>query len=109
MLFAGGAFVVIIGAYCAVRSYLKASILATIINVVLILGALSLARGVIQWSFETHYHVQTSEASHTEPGAVLFMMSYGTLSIAGLAIFNKWVRQTNVSTPRQLSRTGNSA
>jgi hypothetical protein len=95
MLIAGIAVAGAVGGYCAVRSEKKASSLATIINFVLIVGALQLVGGVVRWGFETFYRVPSSEAGHSEPGAVLFMASYGALSVLSLVVFNKWVTPKN--------------
>jgi hypothetical protein len=96
MLFAGAALVVVIGGYWLVRSEKEAWILANIIDVVLVLGALSLVYGVFKWGFETIYRVQGSEWGHSRPGELLFRVSYGALSVAGLAVFNYWVRKANI-------------
>jgi hypothetical protein len=96
MLFAGAALVVVIGGYWLIRSEKEAWILANIIDVVLVLGALSLVYGVGRWGFETIYRVQSSEWGHSRPGEVLFRVSYGTLSVVGLAVFNYWVRRANI-------------
>jgi hypothetical protein len=100
MLFAGAALVVVIGGYWLVRSEKEAWILANIIDVVLVLGALSLVYGVVRWGFETIYRVQSSEWGHSRPGEVLFRVSYGTLSVVGLAVFNYWVRKADISSQR---------
>jgi len=98
MLFAGAGLVVMFGGYWLIRSEKKVCILANIIDVVLVLGALSLVYGVARWGYETIYRVQSSEWGHSRPGEVLFRVSYGTLSVAGFAVFNYWVRKANVST-----------
>jgi hypothetical protein len=95
MLFAGMALVSAIGGYCAVRSEKKASSLAAIINLVLILAALQLVLGIAQWGYETINRVPSSQSGLSEPGEVLFRVGYGSLSVVGLIVFNKWVRQTN--------------
>ncbi len=100
MLFAGGALVVMLGGYWLIRSEKGAGTLANIIDAVLVLGALSLVYGVARWGYETIYRVQSSEWGHSRPGEVLFRVSYGTLSVAGFAVFNYWVRKANISSPR---------
>ncbi len=100
MLIARAALVAMIGGYWLIRSEKGAGILANIIDVVLVLGALSLVYGVARWGFETIYRVQSSEWGHSRPGELLFRLSYGTLSVVGLAVFNYWVRKANISSPR---------
>ncbi len=100
MLIAGAALVVMIGGYWLIRSEKEAWILANIIDVVLVLGALSLVYGVVRWGFETIYRVQSSEWGHSRPGELLFRLSYGTLSVVGLAVFNYWVRKADISSQR---------
>jgi len=97
MLFAGAALVMAVGGYWLIRSEKKARIAATIISVVIGLGALSMVYGLVLWGFETIYRVQSSEWGHSRPGEVLFRVSYGALSVAGLAAFQYWVRKANVS------------
>ncbi len=100
MLFAGAGLVVIFGGYWLIRSEKEAWILANIIDVVFVLGSLSLVYGVARWGFETIYRVQGSEWGHSRPGEVLFRVSYGTLSVAGFAVFNYWVCKPNISSQR---------
>jgi hypothetical protein len=97
MLFAGVAIVVMLGGYWPIRSEKGADILANIIDVILVLGALSLVYGVALWGYETIYRVQSSELGHSRPGEVLFRVSYGTLSVAGFAVFHYWVRKASIS------------
>ncbi len=89
-----------LGGYWLIRSEKGAGTLANIIDAVLVLGALSLVYGVARWGYETIYRVQSSEWGHSRPGEVLFRVSYGTLSVAGFAVFNYWVRKANISSPR---------
>ena len=89
MLFAGAALVVMIAGYWLIRSQKNASILAAIIDIVLLLGAVSLIYGVAEWG----YGLGTFTT-----GEVLFRLSYGTLSVAGFAIFHYWVRAANIPT-----------
>ncbi len=100
MLFAGAALLVTIGGYWLIRSEKKAGILANIINVVLVIGAVSLVYGAARWGYETIYRVQGSEWGHSRPGELLFRVSYGTLSVVGFAVFNYWVRKANISSQR---------
>jgi len=100
MLFAGAALVVMIGGYWLIRSEKEAWILANIIDVILVLGALSVVYGVGRWGYEMILRVQSSEWSHSRPGEVLFRMSYGTLSLAGFAVFKYCVRKSNISSQR---------
>jgi hypothetical protein len=81
--------------YHLVRSQKGERVLAVIINIPLVIGAVSLAYGVAQWGFETVYRVQSSEWGHSRPGEVLFRVAYGGLSIVGLAVFNYRVRNAN--------------
>jgi hypothetical protein len=96
MLLAGLALVFAIGGYWLIRGEKRAGTLATIINVVLIYGAISLVYALLLWGYETIYRVQPSEWGHSRPGDVIFRVSYGFLSLTGLALFNRWVQKTNV-------------
>jgi len=100
ILFAVAALVIMLGGYWLIRSEKGAGTLANIIDAVLVLGALSLVYGVARWGYETIYRVQSSEWSHSQPGEVLFRVSYGTLSVAGFGVFNYWVRRANLSGQR---------
>jgi len=97
MLLAGAALVVMLGGYWLIRSEKGADILANIMDAILVLGALSLVYGIVLWGYETIYRVQSSEWGHSRPGEVLFRVSYGTLSVAGFAVFHYWVRKANTS------------
>jgi hypothetical protein len=96
MLVAGAALLGIMGEYVTVRSEKKSNILATIIELVLGFGAISLLIGVIQWGYETFYSVRNPEAGHSEPCGVLFRVSYGCLSVAAFVAFNKWIRKATL-------------
>lgn len=100
MLIAGAALMTTIGGYWLIRSEKGERVLATLINLVLALGVLSLVYGVAQRGYEAIYRVQSSEWGHSRPGEVLFRVSYGFLSVAGFAVFNYWVRRVDVSTQR---------
>lgn len=96
MLFAGLALVVAIGGYWPIRREKKASVLATILNVVLIWGTASLVYVLVLSGYETMYRVQISEWSHSQPGEIAFRTSYGVLSLTGLVVFNYWIRKINL-------------
>jgi hypothetical protein len=100
MLLAGAALIVMFGGYWAIRLENGANVLANIIDVILVLGALSLIYGVIRWGFETKYQVNSSEWGHSRPGEVLFRIAYGTLSIAGFLLFNYRVRRAIITGQR---------
>jgi hypothetical protein len=97
MFFAGSGLAIAIGGYWLIRSELKTNILATVINIVLIIGSASLIYGLIGWGFEKLYQVQSSEEGHLRPGELLFRISYGMLSVAGLGMFNRVIRKSSVS------------
>jgi hypothetical protein len=98
MLIAGSALMTMTGGYWLIRSEKEERILAFLINVALVLGAVSLVYGVARWGYETIYRVQSSEWGHSRPGELLFRVSYGTLSAVSLVIFNVWVRKSNTIT-----------
>lgn len=93
MLIAGAGLAIAFGGYSIIHSERKASILATVINFALIWGSLALVGGITRWGFEMVYKVQDSEESHSRPGELLFIVSYGILSVAALAAFNYWIRK----------------
>jgi len=93
MLIAGGGLVTSVGGYWLIHAEKGENILAGLISVVLGLGALSLLYGIALWGYETVYKVQDSQWGHSRPGEVLFRVSYGCFSVAGLAIFNYWIRR----------------
>jgi hypothetical protein len=100
MLIAGAALVTAVGGYWLIRSEKGERILAALINVALSLGVLSLVYGIALWGYEAIYQVQSSDWGHPRPGELLFRMSYGSLSVAGFALFNYWVRRASISTQR---------
>ena len=95
MLIAGAALISTIGGYWLIRSEKGERILATLINVVLVWGAVSLLYGVVRWGYEAIYRVQSSEWGHSRPGELFFRVSYGTLSAVSFVIFNQWIRRSN--------------
>jgi hypothetical protein len=95
ILFAGLALVVALGGYWPIRREKKARVLASVVNVVLIWGAASLAYVLVLCGYETIHPVQSSEWGYSEPGEIAFRASYGVLSLTGLVVFNCWIRKIN--------------
>src|ERR1700688_3290227 len=61
MFFAVSGLGIAIGGYWLIRSERKANIPAMVINIVLIIGSVSLVFSLIAWGFEKLYQVQSSE------------------------------------------------
>ena len=97
MFFAGSGLSIAFGGYRLIRSDGKTNILSTVINTILVIGSASLVYGLIGWGFDKLYQVQSSEEGHLRPGELLFRISYGMLSVAGLGIFNRWILKSRVS------------
>jgi hypothetical protein len=98
ILIAAAALVPMIGGYFLIRAEQPEYILAAIINIVLGMGGLSLLYGGGVWIYESIRPVQISE-----PGELLFQISYGALSAVSFVIFNLWVRKSNTNTTHSQS------
>ena len=97
-LAAGASLVIAFCGYWLVRREKKADVVAIINNIVLTLGTLSLLGGLLRWVFQRMYQVQSSEVGHSRPGELLFLITYGIISVGALAVFNLVVRERQFRT-----------